>query len=54
MVEACSTIAPMIFGWQCPWFTAEYADKKSKYLQGAPRGRPGAGLPAAGQGCRWM
>jgi hypothetical protein len=28
---ACSTSAAMIFGWQWPWFTAEYADRKSKY-----------------------
>jgi hypothetical protein len=23
-VCACFIIAPTIFGWQCPWFTAEY------------------------------
>lgn len=30
-VDACSTSAAVILGWQCPWFTAEYADRKSRY-----------------------
>jgi len=28
----CSVKAGVILGWQWRWFTAEYADRKSKYM----------------------
>ena len=30
---ACSVTAARIRGWQCPWLTAEYAARQSRYLR---------------------